>query len=196
MLLIDATGEIVEAGYFADVGEKEKLILLELDRWQPLPTFNTDQNVAVIECGWLNLSVIGPRFGHDKYWTREFVALEKDPLFYLNIARDLLRYDSNQQSWTRDLRSMQIFEKLANLRNRLAEIGIVSDPDDSAVAQQSEYTIPITVSGDNMAKIDHVRKNLYPFEYVSRTNVLEWAVKHSLAMLRDDPTRFLRLFRR
>jgi len=196
LLLVDAIGNILITGYFGDPGGKEQSILRELDLYHPsrAPKYSTRQNVAAIECGWLNLSVITERFGQDRAWTREICALEHDPLFFLNVARDMLRYDPIHRTWTRDLSSIRVFEELAQLLDRLAEIGIVANPNDSHAAQDAEHEVTMFLSDAVITILDHLRKNLFEDRYLTRKTLLDWALKRGLVQLSEDKTGVLRRF--
>jgi hypothetical protein len=195
LLLVDAVGQVtpIESGYSHDTGEKEQAILRELDSFEYKATFSTRRNIAAIQCGWLNLSVIGQRFGSDRAATLETAELQKDPFFYLNVAHEMLRYDLALNKWVKDFGSMPIFHEFAKLRDKLTEIGIVSDPVGSRAEQRLKHAITLNLDDALIAKVDGLRKNSVKGRYLSRTAILDLAIKQSLKKLGDDPVDFWRL---
>jgi hypothetical protein len=191
LLLVDAVGDIapMEVGYSGETGEKEKRILCELDTFDGASKFCTSKNVAAIECGWLNLSVISHLFGSNRSVTLETAGLQKDPFFFLNVACEILRYDSKDQNWTRDFGSMPVFKELSKLRIRLTEIGVVTTPADSRAGRQLERAFAINLNHALLAQVDQVRMNLGKDRYYSRTTVINSAIAEGLRKLRVDCAR-------
>lgn len=186
LLILSSGARMCDLTYSADNVDKEQSILRDLDEWEREPKFNIPQNIAAVACGWLNLSLIDEQFGHERIRTAEIAALERDPLFFLNVARDMLRYDPTQGVWVRDLRSLPVFCELTALREELVKIGILPASSVPTAAQQRKHTLTVTISDTTLARIDEMRKARLMSEYVSRQMILEWAVMDWMRVKRDQ----------
>ena len=83
-------------------------------------------NRAAIHCNWLDVMAIdGRRFGHDPQYTRIVAKLQRDSLFFANIAEDVIPFDRQSQRWAG--KRPAVFERLALLRAQLENEGIVEE---------------------------------------------------------------------
>ena len=85
-----------------------------------------DANRAAIHCDWLDVMAIdGVRFGHDPRYTRLVAKLQRDSLFFVNIAEDVIPFDPKSQRWAG--KRPAVFQRLALLRGQLENEGIVEN---------------------------------------------------------------------
>jgi hypothetical protein len=81
-------------------------------------------NRAAIHCGWLDVMAIdGVRFGHDPQYTRLIAKLQRDSLFFVNIAEDVMAFEAQAERWVG--KRPAVFERLALLRGQLENEGVV-----------------------------------------------------------------------
>ncbi len=81
-------------------------------------------NVAAAEIGWLEIIfVFGDHFQHDRSYRAQIAQSQVDPLFFLNIADGLRRFDPASRRWTAEV--PEVFSRLATLRRRLEKEGMV-----------------------------------------------------------------------
>lgn len=161
LLLVDVLGRIapMELGYSSDTGEKEKEILKTLDilAGESADKFSTSQNLKAIDSGWLNLTVVDSKFGKDIETTFDTAAVQSDPLFFLNVATDILRFEVSQQRWTKELGSIPIFEELARMRTHLFQLGIGTF--DYQRHKERGDQIAVLLADATIAGIDRLRRS-------------------------------------
>ncbi|MDQ1240206.1 MAG: hypothetical protein QG577_2392 [Thermodesulfobacteriota bacterium] len=88
--------------------------------------YKSSENKAALKCGWLDTVYIdGELFGEDDEYTLHFAQRQRDPLFLLNVADNLLRLDTNKGMWNKKF-IPQKFVILAGLRKQLERENIVA----------------------------------------------------------------------
>jgi hypothetical protein len=84
---------------------------------------STKRNRAAEFLRWLDLVVVdGGLFGSNPGYTATAIAMQRDPLFFLNVADGLLMFDESTHTWTKSV--PDFFRRLAVLRNQLDEVGL------------------------------------------------------------------------
>ncbi len=70
---------------------------------------------AALRCGWLDIVVVdGRRFGADRAYTLGVAERHHDKLFFVNISRDLRRYNKETMDWTAERPTL--FTRLESIR--------------------------------------------------------------------------------
>lgn len=120
-LLLSDLGEISSLATGYGHGDSESSVAGVLKQFSLL----TEAEHAAVACGWLDFVAIDSRRFDTKSYREWIVRLQPDPLFFLNIAVDLLVYDPNGRQWTKS--PSAVFKRLASLRLELEKEGILSD---------------------------------------------------------------------
>jgi hypothetical protein len=78
---------------------------------------------ACAKCRWLDILIIdGTRFGTDQDYTSELCSVQPDPWFFVNIARDLLEFNRDTNSF--HFTSRFPFPRLREIHRNLADLGL------------------------------------------------------------------------
>ena len=157
LLLIDALADNdwTTFNYSSDHRDVQKQMLRDIDRVMDLdaPLFASVRNEAAVDCGWLNLTVVPSHFLTDPEYARDVAGSQSDPLFFVNLAGDALRFQRSGEPWKRDFESVPVFEELAAIRNRLYGIGFLPKDRRREIALE----IAITVPAKDLRSIDQAR---------------------------------------
>lgn len=80
--------------------------------------FDSNSFNSAIKCGWLQLVFLdAAQFGVDSTYTLSIVNQQKDPLFFLNLADGLKKYDPDHGVWLED--TPPVFEGFLDIREQL-----------------------------------------------------------------------------
>lgn len=75
------------------------------------------------KCRWLDIVMVdGYRFGHDREYTRKLCQAQPDPWFFVNIARDVTRYQPATQAF---MGESWPFTDLAGIADSVEELGFL-----------------------------------------------------------------------
>jgi predicted nucleotidyltransferase len=113
-------------------GEWSSLLFDDYSR-EIRPNIETLENIftenpyldAAEKSGWFDYQVIdGIRFGEDSKFRRALIKKQRDPLFFVKISDNLLKYDATNSSYWVD-ESPQVFKKFADIKKQLQEEYII-----------------------------------------------------------------------
>ena len=77
-----------------------------------------------IELGWIDVVLVnGTRFDREPTFRNKIALLQPDPLFFVNIAKDLRGYDSRTKKWT--VKPPAVFPRLENIGKQLDTEGLL-----------------------------------------------------------------------
>ena len=123
LLIIDrgALSSLIDL-YDDDAAERGRDLLIDiLDN----RNFFTAAERAAAACGWLDIVALnGKSFEHSLGYRRHIFNWHADPLFFLNIAPDLLIYSEENHQW--QPARPGLFEQLAHIRQYLNKVGVPS----------------------------------------------------------------------
>lgn len=119
LLFDDGSYSAFGSSYYADLG-----LLSDLGEVTEQLFAAYRDTRAAIKCGWLDYIIVdGSRFGTDADYTVSLSNRQRDPLFFLNISVDLLKFDKDKGTWRGDI--PQTFKRLRLLRSQLVNEKVV-----------------------------------------------------------------------
>ena len=160
LLLVDSLEVVtwLEPAYHHEPGFKELEMLRQIDlRNDARRTMRTKRNEAAIACGLLNLVAVDGSFGSTWDATRMAAAEQSDPLFFLNIAEEVLHFSPGQESWAKETGSITLFDELARVRRQLVDRGILGGLTDVTDTRHRQ-TVSLSLTGTVGAQLDWIRQ--------------------------------------